>query len=136
MRYVELALAADYRAHRAAYAEGLGAVDNYAASSYGSGFCELPPERQDAVLSDMEQGRAPGFASGSDAFFELVRQHVLEGMFGDPSWGGNAGFAGWDLIGYPGVRPVWTEEEQQLDAVVAPAHRGVAELGRCIRQDT
>src|SRR4029078_6077106 len=39
-------------------------------------------------------------------------------MFGDPLWGGNAGHAGWRLLGYPGPRLEWTEAEQQLDVAV------------------
>jgi hypothetical protein len=34
-------------------------------------------------------------------------------MFGDPYYGGNANFAGWDLIGYPGVRTQVTAADQQ-----------------------
>jgi gluconate 2-dehydrogenase gamma chain len=128
VRYIDLALAGDYRAHRMAYAEGLRAVDDYATATYGRGFCELTPREQDAVVAAVESGDVAGFASGSTAFFELLREHVLEGMFGDPAWGGNAGFVGWDLLGYTGIRPVWTEEDQQLDVVVPPAHTGLAEL--------
>ena len=35
-------------------------------------------------------------------FFRMPRQHTIEGMFGDPTHGGNAGLIGWQLIGYPG----------------------------------
>ena len=38
----------------------------------------------------------------------------MEGMFGDPSYGGNTNLAGWRLIGYLGVRYIWTERDQQL----------------------
>jgi hypothetical protein len=44
-------------------------------------------------------------------------------MFGDPYYGGNANFAGWDLIGYPGVRTNVTADDQRLGAKVAPNHR-------------
>jgi hypothetical protein len=49
-------------------------------------------------------------------------------MFGDPSWGGNVGFVGWDLLGYPGIRPVWTEADQRLDAAVSPEHASAADV--------
>ena len=32
----------------------------------------------------------------------MVRTHTLQGTFGDPYYGGNANFVGWDLIGFPG----------------------------------
>ena len=34
--------------------------------------------------------------------------------------GGNRNFAGWELIGYPGVRLAVTAEQQNLDARPAP----------------
>jgi gluconate 2-dehydrogenase gamma chain len=40
----------------------------------------------------------------------------LEGMFGDPSYGGNANFAGWDLIEYPGPRMYVSPQMQTMDA--------------------
>ena len=55
-----------------------------------------------------------GFDGSSAAFFTLVRGHVMQGTFGDPVYGGNEGFVGWDLIGYPGVRTVVTPAEQKL----------------------
>jgi hypothetical protein len=35
-------------------------------------------------------------------------------MFGDPSYGGNRGRAGWALLGYAGPKPLWTEWEQRV----------------------
>jgi gluconate 2-dehydrogenase gamma chain len=115
LRYLERSLAGDYRGHATGYADGLAAIDRHANATYGSSFAGLAPEQQDAILADAERDRVPGFADGSAAFFELVRRHTLEGMFGDPSWGGNADLLGWHLLGYPGPRAVWTADEQRLD---------------------
>jgi gluconate 2-dehydrogenase gamma chain len=57
----------------------------------------------------------------------MVRSHTLQGTFGDPYYGGNANFVGWDLIGYPGVRTVVTAEMTRLGAVVEPNHRSAYE---------
>ena len=117
VRYVLRALEDEYSVHQPAYASGLAAVDEHAKSRFGNGFVGLTLEQQDALLVNLEQGQATGFLPSASAFFELLRQHALEGMFGDPSWGGNAGFVGWQLLGYPGPRAVWTEEDQQLETV-------------------
>jgi gluconate 2-dehydrogenase gamma chain len=98
--YIERSLADAYEDHRDAYTTGLAALG-------GAGFGELPPSRQYAILAELERQ--------GDAFFELVRRHAIEGMFGDPAWGGNADRIGWDLLGYPGPRHVWTEAEQELE---------------------
>jgi gluconate 2-dehydrogenase gamma chain len=94
--YIERALQGPYAEHAATYAAGLAELD---------GFAELSEQEQDERLRAIE----------GTAFFELVRAHVLEGMFGDPSYGGNRDGAGWRLLDYPGPRRVWTEQEQALD---------------------
>jgi gluconate 2-dehydrogenase gamma chain len=68
---------------------------------------------QDSVLVDVESGAATGFAGSSAAFFGLVLGHTHQGTFGDPYYGGNKDFVGWDLIGYPGVRTMVTAADQQ-----------------------
>ena len=65
---------------------------------------------------DVESGSATGFTGSSAAFFNMVRTHTLQGTFGDPYYGGNANFVGWDLIGYPGLRLNVTTEDQRLGA--------------------
>lgn len=105
------------------YTSGLDALDAYAISFYGGSFTSLPSQQQDAVLTDLEAGKATGFTPDSATFFALVREHTFEGMFSDPIYGGNKHFAGWDLIGYPGVRMPVSAAEQRLGVVVKPAHR-------------
>jgi gluconate 2-dehydrogenase gamma chain len=57
---------------------------------------------------------ATGFAPNSSVFFEIVRTHTIQGTFGDPYYGGNANFVGWDLIAYPGIRMAVGEAEQRM----------------------
>jgi Gluconate 2-dehydrogenase subunit 3 len=64
-------------------------------------------------LIDVESGAATGFAGSSTQFFNLVLGHTHQGTFGDPYYGGNASFVGWDLLGYPGVRTMVTSADQQ-----------------------
>ena len=37
------------------------------------------------------------------AFFDVVYQTVMEGMFADPIYGGNRDKAAWKMVGFPGV---------------------------------
>lgn len=114
--YVDRALGDALAVWRAAYADGLAAVDSYARQSAGAPFAELPPSEQDRVLRDLEQNLATGFAPHAATFFELVLGHTLEGTFGDPHYGGNRDFVGWELIGYPGLRLAVTAEQQRMAA--------------------
>jgi gluconate 2-dehydrogenase gamma chain len=122
-RYIDRALGGALASSREAYRAGLAAVDRYARTSRGAPFQQLSPENQDAVLRDMENDAASGFAPASSSFFNLVRAHTIQGTFCDPYYGGNAAFVGWDLIGYPGLRLAVTPDEQRLDARVTPTHR-------------
>lgn len=129
-RYVLRWLAGARRCDRERYASGLGAVDAHASARWGAPLAQLPPVAQDDVLRELETGAIADFPGGCGEFFEMVRQHVLEGMFGDPLYGGNERLRGWDLLGYPGPRAVWGEADQRLDAVVARAHERRPTLDR------
>ena len=78
---------------------------------------------------DVEAGVATGFPGNPAVFFNLVRSHTLQGTFGDPSYGGNANFVGWDLIGYPGVRTSVSADEQRLGADIPPNHKSAYDFG-------
>src|SRR5438105_7567017 len=113
VRYIDRALGGALSASRQAYTSGLAALDRYARSSRGKAFADLTPADRDAVLTDVEAGRATGFTGSSAAFFAMVLNHTHQGTFGDPYYGGNANYAGWDLLGYPGVRTMVSAADQQ-----------------------
>jgi gluconate 2-dehydrogenase gamma chain len=112
----------DYLAgEKAAFIEGLEATDAFARRSQTRPFIELTPEKQDAVLTAMESGSAEGFPNAR-GFFYRARRLTMEGMFGDPYYGGNKNFAGWDLIRYPGPRLATTADDQKMGVQIKPYH--------------
>lgn len=115
--YIDRALGGALAASRPAYTTGLAALDRYARSSRGKAFLELSPLDQDSVLIDVETGAATGagagFTGSSAVFFAMLLTHTHQGTFGDPYYGGNANFIGWDLLGYPGIRTMVTAAEQR-----------------------
>lgn len=123
--YIDRALGGALSASREAYTAGLAALDRYAVSSRGRGFVALSSADKDAVLGELERGAAAGFTPGSAQFFSMVLNHTRQGMFGDPYYGGNANFAGWDLLGYPGVRTnVSAADQRAYEAgTLRPNHR-------------
>ena len=100
--YVERALGAEHGDSLEAYERGLDALDARALAVHGARFAALGAQARDEVLGE------------AGAFLELLRSHAIEGCFGDPRWGGNAGGAGWALLGYPGPREQWSKDEQRL----------------------
>jgi gluconate 2-dehydrogenase gamma chain len=121
--FIDRALAAHYAPDLPRYQAMLAALDSAVA---GDGFATASPERQDELLTRFEAG---DLADAPQGGFALVLEHTREGMFGDPVYGGNQNFAGWDLIGYPGIKLVWSEADQQIDADVKPLHLSVAQFG-------
>ena len=120
-QYIDRALGGALSSFRDTYRAGLAALDQYAQRTKGNSFARLSTADQDALLGDIERNDAAGF-SQSAAFFNLVLAHTVQGTFCDPYYGGNANFAGWDLIGYPGVRLAVSAGEQGLNARPAPTH--------------
>jgi gluconate 2-dehydrogenase gamma chain len=121
-QYIDRALGGALASFRETYRTGLAALDHYAQSTKGSAFARLSAADQDALLRDVEQNVATGFPTDASAFFNVVLSHTIQGTFCDPYYGGNANFAGWDLIGYPGVRLAVSAGEQGLTARPAPTH--------------
>ena len=120
--YIDLALADALAAEKGTFVEGLAAVDAFARKQYDVPFTQLTPEKKDAVLTEIDEGRATGFANAR-AFFARVRRLTLEGMFSDPYYGGNKNFAGWDLIRYPGARLAVAPEDQKMSTPPKPLHQ-------------
>ncbi len=121
--FIDRALGGALASSKPAYTAGFASFDRYCRSSRGKPFTELSERDQDSVLIDVETGAATGFQGSSAAFFGMVRTHTLQGTFGDPYYGGNANFVGWDLIGYPGVRTNVSADDQRLGAKLTPNHK-------------
>lgn len=119
--YINGSLADFLAAEKPAFVEGLESTDAFARRAQGRAFIELSHDQQDAVLTAMENEAAAGFPNAR-AFFNRVRRLTLEGMFGDPYYGGNKNFAGWDLIKYPGPRLASTPAEQKMGVAIKPYH--------------
>ena len=119
--YINRALGDYLVGEKTAFIEGLEATDAYARRSQNRSFVDLTADQQDALLTSMENGSAEGF-SNARAFFNRARRLTMEGMFGDPYYGGNKNFAGWDLIRYPGPRLATTADDQKMGVDIKPYH--------------
>jgi gluconate 2-dehydrogenase gamma chain len=120
-RFIDRALAGALKNQRAAYAEGLAAVEAYAQSNKGAAFSKLSPADQDTVLAAIQ--------INSPQFFNLVRAHTIQGTFSDPFYGGNENFIGWDLIGYPGTRIAVSASLQRMDIKPESSRKSAYDYG-------
>jgi gluconate 2-dehydrogenase gamma chain len=112
LNYIDLALAGAYADQQDFYRRGLAQLDAWCRKTYGQPFVKLGPAQQDEVVGALEQGKAGGFQfPTAQAFFNTLRTHTMEGMFADPTYGGNKDFAGWKLVGFPGAQLFYTQAD-------------------------
>lgn len=89
--FIDRQLVRSLRRHRNTYRDGLQRADALSRKRYGSALAELAPAMQrEAVLAVEQDDRA---------FFELVRNHTLEGYYGSPRHGGNRDAVSWRMLG-------------------------------------
>ena len=87
------------------YREALRALDRACAARWEQGLVELDATRQDAMLTELEDGSVSGWTApdaSQQSFFATVRLHTLLGFVADPRHGGNRDFIGWKTMGFPG----------------------------------
>ncbi len=112
LNYIDLALAGAYTDLQEFYRHGLAALEAHCRKSYSESFAKLTPAQQDQTIRALEEGKAESFSwPAPRAFFDTLRAHTMEGMFADPVYGGNREFAGWNLVGFPGVQLIFTPAE-------------------------
>ena len=126
VNFIDKALANEEAAAQPRYEAGIAALETAARGLHGQSFAELTDAAQDALLTRVEEGTArrwPDTAGSSSEFFEMVRVHTLMGFLADPRYGGNRGYAGWRVAGYPGPRHVrggYTPEQVTGEAPIRP----------------
>lgn len=85
------------------YRYSLAALERFASEAYGTSVAELTDDQADGLLERLSKRDVPTFADvPGDVFFNLLLENVREGLFADPSYGGNHAFIGWNWIGFPG----------------------------------
>jgi gluconate 2-dehydrogenase gamma chain len=118
-QFIDRALGGALAVNRIDYERGLAALDAYSQATYGVLFKDASPDKQDAMITLMQSNTLAttparvGSATPTEGevqfnvdartFFNLVKEHVLQGTFGDPHWGGNKNGAGWKLMQIPGI---------------------------------
>ncbi len=119
--YINRSLAEWNQADVALITVGLQSLDEFAVTRFSQNFAQLSAEQQDELMLAMEAGTIENFATSPQIFNRLHRL-TLEGMFSDPYYGGNANYAGWDLIGYPGAVLGSTSDMQQMGGRLPALH--------------
>ena len=123
VHYIDRSLASHNSGARHNYLVSLTAIDDYAAKTRGKPFAQLIRDHQDSILSGVQTGKVPGCVPSGSGFFNMVRNHTIDGTFCDPYYGGNRNFVGWDMIRYPGIRLSASETDVAQGAELEPNHQ-------------
>jgi len=91
LNYIDRQLVRHYRPHQDAYRDGLEHAEAQSRKRFGKEIAELAAADQRAAVTDLERDH--------HAFFEMVRNHTLEGYYGSPRHGGNRDEASWRMLG-------------------------------------
>lgn len=83
---------------RDVYREGLRDLDNLALAERGRRFVALAPADRTAVRERARATFPPDPRRDGKNFIGIVVQHLLEGAFSAPEYGGNARGKGWKLL--------------------------------------
>lgn len=136
--YIDHALAGPYSTYREVYHRVLRQIEEMAARAHGFPFAQLGSSQQDAILIELEnlnededlvaRLEGPEYEMGPPTSFEMIRSHVMEGVFADPIYGGNREFGGWRSVNYPGAHYIYTAEEQQTFEPLNKPYLSVADL--------
>ena len=131
--YIDRSLAGFLRDLQTFYRRALQELDDYSRDRHNSLFRELTEGDQDRVLAELDSVSIVETESreyGTDAlqdenkegdesvstllirFFSIIREHVLQGMFCDPAYGGNRDTVGWKMVGFPGAQ--WGYSAEQM----------------------
>lgn len=91
MTYIDRQLMGPYRRHRGAYQSGVASANRISREICGVPLLRAPVAGRHAV--------ATALAARCPAFFELLREHAMEGYYGSPRHGGNRNAVSWRMLG-------------------------------------
>ncbi|MGB3909022.1 MAG: gluconate 2-dehydrogenase subunit 3 family protein [Pseudolysinimonas sp.] len=111
--YIDRALAGFLRDLQPLYRRGLEAFADLAVDRFGAPFVELSGADQQAFVEELDALSVDAPEEFSGQFFRIVREHTVQGFFGDPAYGGNRDAVGWKLVGFPGAQWGYSAEQMQ-----------------------
>jgi gluconate 2-dehydrogenase gamma chain len=111
--YIDRALAGFMRELQPLYRRGLRVVGELAIATFGAEFSALDDEQQGALIHVLDARADADPEDFAGQFYRIVREHTVQGFFGDPAYGGNREVVGWKLVGFPGAQWGYTAEQMK-----------------------
>jgi gluconate 2-dehydrogenase gamma chain len=95
------------------FRQGIAETNAWVVKTQGKEFDRLSPADREAVLKEMDGGKAQLAGLNGKQFFEALLAITMEGFFADPIYGGNRNMAAWKMIGYPGLPATYADKIEQ-----------------------
>jgi gluconate 2-dehydrogenase gamma chain len=89
--YIDHQLMGPYRRHRRAYASGLKQANLLSRTRFLIDLAAASSSQQFEILTALERD--------NKSFFDLVRNHTMQGYYGSPRHGGNRDAISWRMVG-------------------------------------
>jgi gluconate 2-dehydrogenase gamma chain len=89
--YIDRQLTHHYRRYQKTYLDGLKQADLLSRSRFGVDLAAASAHQQFETVNTLEQENKP--------FFDLVRNHTMQGYYGSPRHGGNREAVSWRMLG-------------------------------------
>lgn len=89
--YIDRQLARHYRRHQKIYRNGLEQAEQMSRSRFRCALTDASASQQHEVAVALEKENR--------TFFDLLRQHTMEGYYGSPRHGGNRDAVSWRMLG-------------------------------------
>jgi gluconate 2-dehydrogenase gamma chain len=107
-RFIDRQLSTHYRGFRERYRIGLAALEETSRALRGRNFEGLSDPERIELLEIVERNEAPEGIwelESASSFFELLRDHCMQGFYGNPRHGGNRDYISYRMIGldYPQI---------------------------------
>lgn len=111
--YIDRALAGFMRDLQPLYRRGLQVLRDIAADAFGAEFSALEAAQQRQLVETMDARAESDAEDFAGQFYRILREHTVQGFFGDPAYGGNRDVVGWKLVGFPGAQWGYTAEQMR-----------------------
>ncbi len=108
INFIDKQLVSYYKHNQQIYRSAIIGVQETSQLLFKDAFENLNSENQIQVMVSLEDGTAKGETwkkQSSQEFFELIRQHTMQGFYGSPRHGGNKNYMSYKMIGldYPQI---------------------------------
>lgn len=102
LNFIDKQLVGPYSRHQKNYRQGLRCLQTTCRAKFGLPFQELDWPEQTAILSALESGDVDSTDwpdVSPQRFFQLIRDHTMQGFYGSPRHGGNVNYLSYRMLG-------------------------------------